>query len=529
MVRLQIWLVAGLLVVLAGALVFYKASTLGFPLEPDQEQSEYYVEARISFTGGRGPVSVKAALPTSSDRFSVLETGALATGFGILEQSDETGAAMLFEQRSAPGRQTVFYRARGYRLDSSTVARGRGASPQISSPFADDLRRRALQTEPTPFLIALDEVIELARSRSADERNFVRSLALFLSDARDIRVATIVEDAPLDLREREQMLVTVLNAAGIPARRVVGLNVRGEARSATPVTAMEVYLDNGWQRISPRTGQPEDTNVFIPLTYGNAPLISATGTRGEPEISFSVRGVVNNRLESALWNARSDAPLVSGMSLFSLPSDTQLVFRAIFLVPLGALVIAFLRQVVGVSTFGTFMPVLIALSFREIGLWNGIALFTGIVAVGLLLRAYFSRLHLLLVPRLTAVLALVTFLMALIALAGQAANFPLGLSIALFPLVILTMTIERMSIMWEEVGGRAAMIRGLGSMFAAIIAFLIISNERIEYLIFVFPELLFIIVGLAILLGSYNGYKLSEYLRFNMFAGPGDDAPGAGT
>ncbi|MEL7481431.1 MAG: 7TM domain-containing protein, partial [Pseudomonadota bacterium] len=327
------------------------------------------------------------------------------------------------------------------------------------------------------------------------------------------------------LREPEQRLVTVLLAADIPARRVVGLPVRGEARTISPEQAVEVYLDGKWTRISARTGSPVEDEVFVPLTYGDGPLVSATGTVGESDIAFTVRSVINNQLERALWTSQAEAPFLSWTSLFALPSHTQLVFRALFLVPLGALVIAFLRQIIGISTFGTFMPVLIALSFREIGLLNGLVLFTSLVAAGLLLRAYFSRLHLLLVPRLTAVLAIVTMLMALIALVGNAANVPIGLSIALFPLVILTMTIERMSIMWEEVGPRKALIRGAGSILCAVIAWMLISNKQIEHLLFVFPELLLVVVALSILLGSYNGYKLSEFLRFNMFRRVAIDPP----
>lgn len=527
MVRMQILVVVAILAAIAGALFTYKVTELGFPVAPDQDQSEFYVEARVSFTGGSGPVSVKAALPTSSAGFAVLETDALATGFGVLEQDDEDGNAMFFEQRSAEGDQTVFYRVRGYRIDSSNIPRRSADDAEAESPFATDLRRRALRTEPTPFLLALDDIIELAKARSADDRNFVRNVALILRDTRDERVETLVEDAAQDLRESERLLVTVLEAAEIPARRVVGLPVRMEQAAVTPRIAVEAYFDGAWNRISPRTGAVSNEDVFIPLSYGEAPLVSGEGTRGDPDISFSVRNVINDKLEHALWTSQSAAPIVNWISLLSLPLSTQIVFKAIFLVPIGALVIAFLRQMVGVSTFGTFMPVLIALSFREIGLVNGIGLFVGLVGAGLLLRAYFSKLHLLLVPRLTAVLAIVTLLMALIALIGNAAEFPLGLSISLFPLVILTMTIERMSIMWEEVGAREALIRGAGSIFAAVIAFLIVSNERIEYLAFVFPELLLIVVGLAVLLGGYNGYKLSEYLRFNMFGEkiPGPDDP----
>ncbi len=517
MLRTQILVAFLALVAIAGSIFLYHLRVLEFPLSPDARQSEYYVEGRISFTGGSGPVSVRAAVPQSASRFVVLESDALATGFGVLEQSDDDGDYMLFEQRSAEGEQNVFYRVRGFRIDSSDVPRSRANRPAVVSPYSRELRQRALRQQPTPFLAALDEVIATAEARSADEVNFVRNLALILGDIRDQRVEVIIEDAEPDLREPELRFVTVLQAANIPARRVVGLPVTGESRNVVPVQAVEVYLGGQWQRVSPRDGLPVEEEVFIPLTYSGNPVVTGTGTRGVPEISFSVRGVVNNQLERALWTSRNDAPFISWTSLFALPSHSQLVFRAIFLVPLGALVIAFLRQIIGISTFGTFMPVLIALSFREIGLLNGLGLFIGLVGAGLLLRAYFSRLHLLLVPRLTAVLAIVTLLMALIALVGNAADFPIGLSIALFPLVILTMTIERMSIMWEEVGPRKALIRGGGSIICAVLAWILISNKQIEHLLFVFPELLLVVVAFAILLGSYNGYKLSEYLRFSMF------------
>jgi len=264
MARLHIWFVVGVLMALAGGLIFYKATVLDFPLAPDQDQSEYYIEGRIKFTGGRGPVSIRAALPSSSERFVLIETGALATGFGVTEQDDDTGNFMEFEKRSAEGSQAVFYRARGYRIDSTDVTRNQDTQAQADSPFATDLRRRALQTEPTPFLIALDEIIELSRSRSADEESFVRSLALILADARDQRVETIIEDAPVDLRESQRLLVTALNAAEIPARRVTGLIVSGEVRSAIPVTVAEAYFNDQWQRISPRTGRADDSRVFIP-------------------------------------------------------------------------------------------------------------------------------------------------------------------------------------------------------------------------------------------------------------------------
>lgn len=94
-----------------------------------------------------------------------------------------------------------------------------------------------------------------------------------------------------------------------------------------------------------------------------------------------------------------------------------------------------------------------------------------------------------------------------------------GLAIALFPMVILAMTIERMSIIWEEHGAGDAIRQGIGSLMVAVASYLLMINPYIEHLIFVFPELLLIVLATTLLLGRYTGYRLSELLRFRVLAG----------
>ena len=117
----------------------------------------------------------------------------------------------------------------------------------------------------------------------------------------------------------------------------------------------------------------------------------------------------------------------------------------------------FFRNFVGLQTFGIFMPVLIALAFRETRLPWGIALFLLVIAGGVLARFGLMRFKLLMVPRLGAILTLVVLMMFGISLATQKFKMVGGLSVALFPMVVMTMTIERMSIIWEERGVRPAL------------------------------------------------------------------------
>ena len=93
-------------------------------------------------------------------------------------------------------------------------------------------------------------------------------------------------------------------------------------------------------------------------------------------------------------------------------------------------------------------------------------------------------------------------------------------SVGVFPVVILAMTIERMSIVWEERGPTEAIQQGLGSLLVAALCFSVMDIEVLKHLFFVFPELLLWLLAITLLLGRYSGYRLLELLRFKTLADP---------
>ena len=101
-----------------------------------------------------------------------------------------------------------------------------------------------------------------------------------------------------------------------------------------------------------------------------------------------------------------------------------------------------------------------------------------------------------------------------ISLASAHLDLVRGFSIALFPIVILTMVIEHMSVVWEESGPSATVKEGLGSLLVAVLGYLAMINEYLTHIVFLFPEMLLIFLAIAIMLGRYTGYRLSELFRF---------------
>jgi hypothetical protein len=297
-----------------------------------------------------------------------------------------------------------------------------------------------------------------------------------------------------------------------------GFELQGRLRRVAPITWLEVHDGDRWRYFDPLTGDENLPDHFLIWWRGNEPLIDVAGG-SNVEVGFAIQ---ENHLDAVTIAenqvAQKGATMID-FSLYSLPIQTQAVYSVLLMIPIGALVMVLLRNMIGIDAFGTFMPVLIALAFRETQLVWGVILFTTLVALGLSIRFLLERLRLLLVPRLTAVLIIVVILMLIISLVSHRLGMETGLSVALFPMVIIAMTIERMSVVWEERGATDAIRAGFGSLIVAVAAYVFMGLAWLEHLLFTFPELLLVVLSLVVLAGRYTGYRLVELSRFKALMG----------
>lgn len=520
----KVWVIAGILAGLGMAIMLYKNLVLEFPLSPNTTYNSWYVEARIdlssteSWKKGDKPLVFSLQLPHASDRFALVDENIVARNFGheteTTEESDNRVA--LFSKRRIDNRETIFYRAIVYELDSPTKISV--TAPAIpNSPYSRANRPKMEDGQKEePIFVAVDALIDEARERSASPKTFVREVYKLARVEEDDRIQLIRDTVDARMNASD-VAVLLLEAADVPTRIAHGLRLTHDQRKGQFVNWLEAFIGGKWLSIDPEEHTFGLKDKYIVWWYGKQPLYTLEAGKAHVESNVSVRQNTNAALTRAIWKAGKDGNsgnVFLTFSFYNLPLDTQLVFKVLLMIPIGGLVIAFLRQVVGVKTFGTFMPVLIALAFRETGLLAGILLFIGVVAIGLFIRNYFDHLKMLLVPRLAAVLTVVVIVLSLITMVTNKVGLVVGLSISLFPIVILTMTIERMTLMWEEYGAREALKTGFSSLFAAILAFFFMNNEILGHLIFAFPELLLVNLALAMVLGRYNHYKLTEYVRF---------------
>lgn len=506
--RHHLAILVSILSIIGLSIFSYKYFVMQFPLFPDLKTETWDVEVRVEFEGQNKPVKLTMYLPQSDQRYWILDERFVSQGFGLSTRRKGHNRIAIWSQRKTSGQQVLYYRA--------TV---RPASPDTSAPAKQPAEPQKVEFDGAHELAA-ESILQKVRARSADIDTLVSELLTTLNPVTDDRLddnARILLGKNPSLKKRLEVVQQLLNKLGIPARLVFGYRLTTLMRDAVPAQWLEVFHDAGWQSYDPRTAQPGVSPDLLAWQRDDDTVAKVSGgTALHTQVSIALNR--ESALRSTTWQEGMSKSLFYDFSLLSMPIDVSAVYHVLLTIPLGVLLLIVLRNVIGIKTFGTFMPVLIAMAFRETQLVLGVVLFSLIVGLGLSVRFYLEQLKLLLVPRLAAVLIIVIIMIIGMSILSHKLGLPRGLSITLFPIVIMTMTIERMTIVWEERGAPEALQQGIGSLFAAALAYLVMNLHHLQHLVFIFPEILLLILALVLLLGRYTGYRLLELFRFKALA-----------
>ncbi|KTD45807.1 membrane-associated HD superfamily hydrolase [Legionella rubrilucens] len=491
------------LFVIGLGLFFYRHLALDVPLTDTETVNSWMVEANLRFVANRNtPVKANFVIPYMPPYFAILDEYFVSHNYGVTTNLSGFNRQTVWSLRRGSGAQSLYYRAIFRETDGNESSLGK---PPIvkAQPLAENQKS------------AVDTITTLVRQSSADIQTFAQGTIKELNKKDGNAKLLVGPDFSDD--NVIQAAITVLNQARIYAMPVKGLNL-SQQNKAEFKSYLVVYNGKDWIYINPRTGGAGFPRNFLVWQYGSEPLFQVTGGK-KPVFNLTISPTPINALTIAKARGLQTDSQLLRFSLLQLPVNVQETYKILLTVPIGAFIILLLRNFVGLKTFGTFMPVLIALAFRETHVIWGITLFVIIVSFGLLARFYLDQLRLLLVPRLAAILTVVILLMIFISVMSQNLGLESGLSVALFPMVILTMTIERMCITWDERGASEAIKSGIGSLIAAVIAFGAMNYAPMQYLVFAFPELLLVLLALIIWFGQYRGYRLSELKRFKVLGG----------
>lgn len=207
-----------------------------------------------------------------------------------------------------------------------------------------------------------------------------------------------------------------------------------------------------------------------------------------------------------------------------IPANTVIL---ILMLPVIATIVAFMKQVVGLTTFGVYTPSIITLTFWILGLRFGILTLLVVFLVGTGARYALKRFRLLYIPKMAIVLTCV----ALAILAMLIISIHLDLfnaqffALAIFPMLILSTLTEKFVNVQSGKGFKKAIFLTLQSVIVSIVAYIVIGGEidlfivklkfsAMQRFMMSYPEVILIIIFINVFLGKWTGLRLLEYVRF---------------
>jgi len=185
----------------------------------------------------------------------------------------------------------------------------------------------------------------------------------------------------------------------------------------------------------------------------------------------------------------------------------------ILMLPIIATIFAFLKQVIGITTFGLYTPSIVALSFLALGWATGVLFLLFILIMGYLTRSAMKRWRLLYIPKVAIVLTVVSIMLLILVSVGTAAGLTFSRDTIFILLIMSTLSESFLNLKNEE--GWWGAVFGIGeTVLGALLCISIVQSQTLQATILAFPELLLGTFLVNIFLGRWTGLRLVEYFRF---------------
>lgn len=518
MKRLTPWLVA-ILFIIPIALLTYKSQSLKLSLLPQKVDDVWNFHLSVR-PKDQTATSVAFPIPRAGDGLKISDERIRTKGVDTLVDRN-SDSAMLTWLSKDPINQRMVYSAR---IDISPVL-VKKIPKDYTTSYPKPIKKYLKEPTLTPEEEASVKLLESAIFEGGEDKTSIARKAFYYVNEeiqRNIKYKTITDalnagkGSPLI---KARLYTYLLRRKNVPARIVAMLRlplISDPPEEKLQLTfSNEVFLNNRWIPVDTnRAHFGERPDRYLVLHRHYEEIEKAISKK---KIAYTIRAeraVINKfNKEEYRKDILRKGSFMSSLSLYRLPLPVQSIFSTILLIPLGALVLCLARNIIGVPTFGMFTPILLTVFFKETSLSFGIFFFLLVVAIGCLERYVLDKLYLLAIPRMSIILTLVIMFLMVISLTGVAEVF--GAShIGYFPIVIVTVFIERFSIMLTEDGWANTFKTLAGTLIISILSFGLYSIATLEILLFTNPELLFAVMALLILIGKYKGYRVSEFIRF---------------
>ncbi len=500
-------------------IIGYKINLLDYKISDLTPVVVYRIDEAMEVNGNGEDISITTYLPATDNRQTISEEENAAENFSFTIESDSLNRIATWKANNMEGHHFIRY---SYSVEGKHLRYTIPPDLEIPESYPEPMEK---YLEAEKGIQVHDPLIEKKLGELFPEKPKTLYHALFtihrdLMDNFPNRKFAGYTDALTALKLGEascngksRLFAALTRKLNIPSRLVGGVIMKRGVKRVSHQW-LEVYVNGYWVPFDTINDHfAEIPGNYLTLYYGDLYLFKHTSDinfqynfRGKRTLMAKQRGL--SKMSATPFN------ILNLYGIFERVGISQNLLKIILMIPLGAFVIVVLRNVVGLETFGTFLPVLIAAASRDTGLLWGIIGFILIIFLSYLVGKGLEGLGLLHSPKMAIMLTTVVISMMTVTVVGVHFRLFQIAHITLFPIAVLAITAERFAIMEAEQGFLRASTIFFTTLLAVSACYLVMDSLFLQNLILAFPELLFAVIGLNLWIGKWIGIRTSEFVRF---------------
>jgi len=194
-----------------------------------------------------------------------------------------------------------------------------------------------------------------------------------------------------------------------------------------------------------------------------------------------------------------------------IPANTIVL---IFLIPVIATLIAFVRVVIGLPSLEMLVPIVLAFAFVAVGITAGLIILGAVVLASFVSRTLLRRVPIMYFPKRS----LSHLFLAVFVFAALTISIILELEsirdLSIFPVLILTLLGDSIVSVQLRKTVRETILITTVTIGLALIGYLLATSSSVRDAIILWPEIILLTVPINFMLGRYFGLRLAEVLRF---------------
>ncbi len=314
-----------------------------------------------------------------------------------------------------------------------------------------------------------------------------------------------LENQEASCNGKSRLFVALCRSMRIPSRVAGGLILEPTSKKTSHLWA-EVLIGEEWVPFDALNGH----FAFLPAHYMEL-------YKGDNFLITRNKALKFDYLYHIKKERVNDYPELAAINVWQLADEAGIpvkMFQMILLLPVGAFLVAIFKNIIGLKTYGVFLPVLIAMSWLEMGLLAGIALLTTLIAIVGMVNYPLERWGIQFNSKISAMLMAVVIVAIVSVKVLHMTGWLSAAAPLFFPIIILTITSERVARKIEEEGFQASAALYGTTLLVATLIYFVLASPSIKNLVLTFPELILSIAGFNLFLGKWIGLRLLEYKRF---------------